>query len=93
MRKNKSAVKKAQVAVRNQERNRQYKSAVRTAIKKVRVSLEQKADVATVQANMSAVHSLLDKAVFKGIYHKNTVARYKSRLMQRIHKYSVSLQG
>jgi small subunit ribosomal protein S20 len=87
LRKNKSAVKRAKVALRNRERNVAFISAIRTAIKKVRAAIEQKLAVAEVQVTMNQVHSLLDRAVLKGILHKNTAARYKSRLMKRIFQY------
>ena len=54
-------------------RNRAQRSALRTALKKA--SDPQ----ATNEARRSAV-SLLDRAARKGLIHRNTAARYKSRL-------------
>ena len=57
-------------------RNRAQRSALRTAVKKARTDV---ADVATVRGAASA----LDRAARKGLIHKNTAARQKSRLAKR----------
>lgn len=43
-------------------------------------ALESEADVAPLEALISEATKELDKAVSKGVLHKNTVARRKSRL-------------
>ena len=75
----KSAKKRVDVTERNRLRNMAFKSAVRTAIKKVLSST----DAATVTESLNQAYSLIDRAVLKGILHKNTGSRYKSRLTQR----------
>jgi small subunit ribosomal protein S20 len=71
-----SAKKRVQVAERNRQRNIAIKSAVRTAIKKVlNGSVESDA-----QENLNKAFSIIDRAVLKGILHKNTAARYKSKI-------------
>lgn len=54
-------------------RNRAQRSALRTALKKA------KAPGATAEAKLDAVR-LLDRAARKGLVHRNTAARHKSRL-------------
>jgi small subunit ribosomal protein S20 len=54
-------------------RNRAQRSALRTALKKAQ------APGATTEAKRAAVQ-LLDRAARKGLVHKNTAARHKSRL-------------
>lgn len=54
-------------------RNRAQRSALRTALKKA------KAPDATAEARLEAVR-LLDRAARKGLVHRNTAARHKSRL-------------
>ena len=78
----KSAKKRIKVADRNRRSNMMVKSRVRTAVKKVLRSLEEGSD----QIDVLAKHAIsqLDKAQSKGILHKNTVARYKSRLMTKV---------
>lgn len=87
---NKSALKRAEIAERNRLRNKSYKSAVKTLMKKCFASVEtyvadptpeQKELVAT---SMSAAYSKIDKAVKKGVLHPNNGARKKSRLAQRL---------
>ncbi len=57
-------------------RNRAQRSALRTALKKARVA------GAAPEVATEAV-SLLDRAARKGLVHKNTAARQKSRLAKR----------
>jgi small subunit ribosomal protein S20 len=54
-------------------RNRAQRSALRTALKKA------KAPEATADAKLAAV-KLLDRAARKGLIHRNTAARHKSKL-------------
>jgi small subunit ribosomal protein S20 len=82
----KSAIKRVEVAERNRLRNKSFKSAVRTLVKNCLVAAEKyKSDptpeaLAEVQAKMSASYSKIDKAVKKGILHKNNGAHKKARL-------------
>lgn len=76
----KSAKKRVLVTERNRVRNHAYKSAIRTAIKRAFEAIEQKADQTEVQARLDKTYSLIDRAILKGILHKNTGSRYKSRL-------------
>lgn len=82
----KSAQKRVLVAKRNTERNVAFKSSIKTAVKKA-LSLV-KGDQKELQAALSKVYQLCDKAVGKGILHKNTAARKKSRLTKAINKLS-----
>ena len=82
----KSAKKRVLVAKRNTERNVAFKSSIKTAVKKA-LSLVN-GDEKELQAALSKVYQLCDKAVGKGILHKNTAARKKSRLTKAINKLS-----
>ena len=81
----KSAQKRIRVAAKRQARNKHVKSTTKTAIKKV-VSA-----VGTGDANELLVQAIvaIDKAVVKGVYHKNTAARKKSRLTKMVNKAAV----
>lgn len=59
------------------------KSALKTAIKKVLVAVEANDKAAAVAAYNEA-NSKLDKAVAKGIHHKNYATRQKSRLAKAV---------
>ncbi len=80
----KSAKKRVLVAERNTIRNTAFKSAIKTAIKKA-LSLAD-GEKAELDKALSKVYQLCDKAVSKGILHKNTAARKKSRLTIAIKK-------
>lgn len=80
----KSAKKRVLVAIRNNERNTAFKSTIKTAVKKV-LSLVD-GDSEELKAALAKVYQLCDKAVGKGILHKNTAARKKSRLTKAINK-------
>ena len=64
---------------RNQIRNKQLKTYLKTAIKRARLAIESIND-----SSASIVHQAcrtIDKMVSKGIIKKNNAARNKSRLM------------
>ena len=83
----KSGLKRVEVAERNRQRNISIKSAVKTATKKtVEAIVSKNEDV--VKTALPAALSQIDKAVSKGIIHKNTAARKKSRLMKKLNKLS-----
>ena len=83
----KSAKKRILTAERNYERNVAFKSSIKTAVKKV-VALAQakEKDRAAINSALSEAYKLCDKAASKGILHKNTAARKKSRLTKAINK-------
>lgn len=81
----KSAKKRVLIAEANRQRNVAFKSSIKTAIKKALVLATEgnKEDLASAISN---VYKLCDKAVSKGVLHKNTAARKKSRLVLAIKK-------
>ena len=81
----KSAKKRVLVAQRNTERNVAFKTSSKTAIKKVIVAASSD-DKSQVNDLLSKVYQLCDKAAGKGIMHKNTAARKKSRLTKMVTK-------
>ena len=81
----KSAIKRVLVAKRNEERNVAFKSSIKTAVKKA-LALANGEDKEALNKALSKVYQLCDKAVSKGIHHKNTAARKKSRLTIAVNK-------
>jgi len=81
----KSAKKRILIAEANRQRNVAIKSEIKTAIKKA-LSLAEGKDSDALNASISSVYKLCDKAVSKGVLHKNTAARKKSRLVLAIKK-------
>ena len=81
----KSAKKRILVNRTKAARNKSIKSGVKTAVKKVRVAIEAN-DKAAASAALLAATSTNDKAVTKGVFHKNTASRKISRLAQAVNK-------
>lgn len=81
----KSSKKRVLIAERNRLRNVAVKSSIKTAVKKV-LELSTADDKYALNAALSKVYQLCDKAVSKGVLHKNTAARKKSRLTKAINK-------
>lgn len=81
----KSSKKRILTAERNAERNVAFKSSIKTAIKKT-LELAKGEDKKALSTAVAKVYQLCDKAVGKGILHKNTAARKKSRLTIALNK-------
>ena len=80
----KSAKKRVLVNAANYERNKAYRSALRTAIKKADAAIDAKTDDAAVV--VKAAVKKIDQAASKGILHKNNAARKKSALVSSMNK-------
>jgi small subunit ribosomal protein S20 len=89
---NKSSKKRIQIAERNWLHNRSYKSAVRTLMKRCFTAVNAYAQEpgedskAAVQSSLNAAFSKIDKAVKRGVLHRNTGANQKSRLSAAVKK-------
>ncbi|KGR83506.1 30S ribosomal protein S20 [Lysinibacillus odysseyi] len=77
----KSAIKRVKVAEKANAANSQAKSAMRTTVKKAEQAIATGAENA--QELVGAASKALDKAVSKGLIHKNAAARKKSRLAKK----------
>jgi small subunit ribosomal protein S20 len=88
----KSAVKRIQINERNRLRNKSYKSAVKTLMKKclAQISNYEKNRSPEVREEVSesinAAYSKIDKAVKQGVLHRNHGARKKSQLARALNK-------
>jgi small subunit ribosomal protein S20 len=83
----KSALKANRQNIKRREHNRQMRSRLRSALKSIRASLDAK-DLQGAKAALQATVSIVDKMATKGIIHRNTAGRYKSRLGARLSKAS-----
>ncbi|WP_026079524.1 30S ribosomal protein S20 [Spirulina subsalsa] len=83
---NKSAIKRIQIAERNRLRNKAYKSAVKTLMKRYFTAVEAYVQDQTPEAlekvdqARSSAYQKIDKAVKRGVLHANTGSRRKARL-------------
>lgn len=81
----KSAVKRMRQSLLSRQRNRKVKSHIKNAEKRFFHFLEENDKDKARDAYLTA-GKVIDKAVSKGVIHKNTGARKKSRLSQKLNK-------
>lgn len=75
----KSSEKRVRQSERRRQINRSNRTRVRSAIKKLRATLSS-GNGQELKTLLPETISTIDKAVQKGVMHKNAAARYKSRL-------------
>ena len=78
-----SALKAHKQSLNNRERNRQFRSRLRGALKSIRAAIDGN-DLPAAKSALKQTISLIDKMASKGIIHRNAAGRYKSRLQTRI---------
>ncbi len=80
-----SAKKRIRQNIKRKAMNRSNRSGLRTEIKKLRACLAE-GDKKACQEQLQPTISLIDKMVNKNILHRNTAARYKSRLTRHVNE-------
>lgn len=78
-----SAVKRARQTVKRTLANRTHKTHLRKTLRRFREALAA-GNKAAAQQIFGKTVSAIDKAIRKGVIHRNTAARYKSRLNARL---------
>lgn len=81
----KSSEKRVRQTEKRNAINTANRSRLRTQIKKLRAALQAGNKEQSVEL-LNPTIATIDKAVNKGVIHKNTAARYKSRLTQHVNK-------
>lgn len=79
------AKKAGRQSVKRSLRNGSVRTATRTAVNKALVSIET-GDVVVAEATVQDAISILDRAVRKGVLHKNSAARRKSRISIKLNR-------
>ncbi len=79
----KSKAKRVKTNNKRREYTSSYKASMRTAIKNVEVAVDSKDKVAA-ETNLKLAYKKLDKAISKGIVHKNYAANQKARLAKKV---------
>ena len=79
----KSAKKRVSVNAKKNAQNVSKQSEVKTALKKINTAIDLN-DMELAQKLLPEVYSVLDKAVIKGLMHRNTAANKKSGIAKRI---------
>jgi small subunit ribosomal protein S20 len=86
---NKSAVKRIRVSEQKRIRNRPFRTAARTYVKKAELAIRAGDQEAASSAVGDAI-SMLDRVASKGVIHRNNAARRKSRLMAKFNQMPAS---
>ncbi|PZM94847.1 MAG: 30S ribosomal protein S20 [Actinobacteria bacterium] len=85
----KSQIKRNRQNEKRRLRNKSVKSALKTAIRKFHEAMEA-GDLDKATVLMRDASRKLDKAVSKGVIHKNQAANRKSAIAKRLHKALIS---
>ena len=80
-----SALRQYKQSEVRRQRNHAVKSELRTQMKKVLAAVDKK-DAAESKSALSEAYALLDRAVGKGVIHKNNADRHKARLAARVNQ-------
>ena len=80
-----SAKKRIKIIAKMTLRNKIIKTRTKTAVKKLRFAMESGNKEETGAAFIHAT-SAIDKAASKGVFHKNTAARKKSRMAKMVNR-------
>ncbi len=72
-------IKSAKKRVRIAEENRQRNKGIKTRIKNITRKLKEEKDPKKAEELLKTAYSTVDKAVKKGVLHKNTAARKKAQ--------------
>ena len=86
-----SAKKRLRQNIKHNLRNRTYKSALKTQMKKFLNAIRE-GNAQAVQEELRLTVKKLDTGVTKGILHKNTASRKKSRLAKKLNQMKAAAQ-
>ncbi len=81
----KSSVRSVKTDAERRARNFSVKTAVKSSSRKVLEAVEA-GKVEEAKTLLTEASSIIDKAVAKGVIHKNAAARKKSRLTRKLNK-------
>ncbi len=79
----KSKAKRVKTNNKRREYTSSYKASMRTAIKNVEAAIASN-DKTLAETNLKLAYKKLDKAISKGIVHKNYAANQKARLAKKV---------
>lgn len=85
---NKQQIKRVRTDLKRKQANMIVKSSLKRAIKKVELAVQEN-DQPKAHEALQLANKKLDKSLAKGVYHKNYVARHKSRLAKLVNTISV----
>ena len=79
----KSALKRIKQTRVRTERNRAHRSKLRNQMRRLRAAIDAR-DKATAESLLKPTFALIDHSIRKGVLHRNSAARCKSRLSIRL---------
>jgi small subunit ribosomal protein S20 len=79
-----SAAKRARQTLKITERNKHFRTMTRTYMKRVRAAITS-GDKSQAEEALKECVRRVDKAVSKGLWHRNAGSRYISRLSAQVH--------
>lgn len=79
----KSAERRVRISERNRQYNKHWTSMCKTAVKKVLKAIESQ-DKETAVKSFNTAQSVIDKAVVKGVMHRNTASRRKELMARHL---------
>ena len=85
----KQQIKRNKTNEKRRIQNAAFKSSVKTAIKKFELAVKNN-NLEEAKANFNLTNKKLDKALAKGIYHKNKVSRIKSNLSKLLNSLNIA---
>ncbi len=88
----KSGLKRRRQDAVRRMRNRAVKTRVRSAVKTLRTAVDA-GDAAEVKKLLPETISVIDVSVRKGILHRNTASRTKSRLTSQVNQLLAQKEG
>lgn len=81
----KSAEKRVRQSEKRRDINKSNRTRLRNSLKKIRSTLTA-GDAVQISTVLPGTISTIDKAVQKGVLHRNAAARHKSRLTRRVNQ-------
>lgn len=82
----KSALKNIRKSEKRRIRNRMIRTRTRTFVKKARLAIATEGLAPTTEEALRQAVSALDRAVTKGVIHRNNAARRKARLLRQFNQ-------
>lgn len=79
----KSAEKRIHLSERQRQRNRTFRTRMRTTVKRLRTAIES-GDADQAKELLPRTLRVIDETAQKGVIHRNTAARHKSRLTRAV---------
>lgn len=79
------AKKAARQSAKHYQRNRSVRTVTRTGVNSALAAIES-GDIVDAESKVRAAITVLDRAVRKGMLHKNNAARRKSRISARLNR-------